>query len=83
MAEGAIRREARGRVIRIRRLVEVRLMTSVTGGGKGRVIVIYVALSTHNSCMRSSQWERGLVEIKARESPRSCVVALRTVSGKS
>src|SRR4051812_4920019 len=83
VAYAAIRREARGSVRRIFRVVVIGLVAPETRGRNRGVVVVLVALRAIHSHVCAGQWEGGLVVIETRGAPASGRMADRAVRGES
>ena len=83
VTEPAVGWESCRDVTRIRGARKLGLMASIARRGKRCVIVVHVALRARNRRMRARQWERRVVVVEARESPRRCVVALCAIRRKT
>jgi hypothetical protein len=76
-------RKRNGGVIRIGCILEVRLMTAKARRRQCRVVVVHVALSAGNRRVRSGEWKRRVVVVKAGKRPGSGVVTLHAFSGET
>ena len=83
VADGAIRREPTGNVVRISRLLKIRHVARRTGGRHRRIAAVHVALRAGRLGMRAAQWpsRHGMVEVHVH--PGTGVVAAAATGGES